>query len=163
MRLAVLVASLLALPAIAAPHVMDAWVRALPASAPTSAAFLTLHNPDKTANALVAASSSAAGRIELHRHELRDGVVQMRQLSEIALPAGEQVTLAPGGLHLMLLDLKQPLVAGQSIDLTLKFADGSEQELRAPITKASRYHSVAADEHHHHHQDAADEDHHHHH
>ena len=147
MRVAVVLASLLALPALAAPHVMDVWVRALPPTAPTTAAFMTIHNPDNGANALVAASSSVAGRVELHSHELVDGVARMRQLAQIPLPAGEQVKLAPGGLHLMLFNLKQPLAAGQSIDLELQFADGSRQTLNAPIKKAP---DAPTDGHHHH-------------
>ncbi len=147
MRVAVVLASLLALPALAAPHVMDAWVRALPATAPTTAAFMRIHNPDNAANALVAASSSAAGRVELHDHELVDGVARMRQLAQIPLPAGEQVKLAPGGLHLMLLNLKQPLAAGQNIELRLQFADGSSQTLTVPVKAAP---DAAVDSHHHH-------------
>lgn len=147
MRVAVVFASLLALPALAAPHVMDAWVRALPAAAPTTAAFMTIHNPDKAANALVAASSSAAGRVELHNHELVDGVARMRQLSQIPLPAGEQVKLAPGGMHLMLFNLTQPLAAGQTIELQLQFADGSQQTVTAPVKAAPD--SAAAGHHHH--------------
>lgn len=84
--------------------------------------FLTLTNTGQQPDVLLSASSPAAGQIEIHQSSLAKGVMQMRAVSQgVALPVGQAVTLAPGGLHLMLFQLREPLVEGQSLPLTLHF------------------------------------------
>lgn len=98
--------------------VSEAWVRGTVAAQKASGAFLTLRSPDPAR--LVAASSPAAGRVEIHEMKMADGLMQMRALSTLELPAGAAVQLMPGGRHLMLMDLKAPLKAGDSVPLTLR-------------------------------------------
>ena len=113
----------------------DPYVRAVPPGQPNSASFMGLHNGDGQAHKLVDARSPAAKVVELHTHIEEDGMMKMRRVPAIDLPAGETTTLAPGGLHVMLIGLQQKLVPGEKVALTLVFEDGSEVELQAPVRK----------------------------
>jgi copper(I)-binding protein len=97
--------------------VANAWVRAPVSGQKTAAAYLEL-TADRNL-ALVAAGSPAAGRVEMHSMTMDGGVMRMRALPRVDLPAGQTVRLAPGGTHLMLLELKQPLKPGDKLPLTL--------------------------------------------
>lgn len=145
MRFALMLLSLLSLPALAALQVADPYVRVLPPGSPNTAAFMQLTNDGSAELALVAVETDVAARAELHTHQLVDGVAQMRQVAQIALPAGQTVSLQPGGLHIMLLDLKAPLKADEQVALTLILSDGS----RHPVTAIARE-LVASNAHHHH-------------
>jgi len=109
--------------------------RATPPGQPNSAAFMQLVNKGET-TALVAAKSSVADVVELHTHTNDEGVMRMRKIEKIELPAGETTVLQPGGLHVMLIGLKQPLQAGSQIDLSLEYADGSQQQVEVPVQMA---------------------------
>jgi copper(I)-binding protein len=113
----------------------DPYVRAVPPGQPNSASFMTLHNVGKKDLALVSASSSAAEVVELHTHTMEDGMMRMRKVDKIDLPAEQKTSLKPGGLHVMLIGLKQKLVPGEKIGITLSFDDGSELKLDAPVRK----------------------------
>lgn len=119
--------------------VTEAFVRATPPDAPATAAFMTLTATGSPA-ALVAARTPAATKVELHTHTEVDGMMQMRPIERIDLPANEAVHLRPGGLHIMLLGPTQPLEEGSSVDLTLVFADGREQVVNAPVRPARGHH-----------------------
>ena len=82
---------------------------------------LTITNRGRQADALIAASTPAAARVEIHHTTLVDGMARMRPLAEIPIPAGATVKIEPGGMHLMLVDLGAPLVAGKPVPLTLVF------------------------------------------
>ena len=114
-------------------QVEQPYVRAVPPGQPNSAAFMTLHNQGREGNALVGASSPAAEVVELHTHIIEEGMMKMRRVAQIELPARGAAVLKPGGLHIMLIGLKGPLTPGQTIPLTLKFADGSESTISAPV------------------------------
>lgn len=111
------------------------FARATPPGQPNSAAFMQLSNKGE-ATALVAAHSSVANVVELHTHIHDEGVMRMRKIEQIELPAGATTLLEPGGLHVMLIDLKQPLQDGSRIDLTLEYADGSMQQIEVPVRMA---------------------------
>jgi copper(I)-binding protein len=113
--------------------VHDAYVRAVPPGTPNSAAFMSIHNAADGDHALVSAASPAAKVVELHTHTMEDGMMKMRRIEKIDLPAGKRVSLEPGGLHVMLIGLTQPLKEGDKVDLTLRFDDGSEQRVSAPV------------------------------
>ncbi len=115
--------------------VEDPYVRAVPPGQPNSASFMALRNTSDQTYRLVGASSDVAEVVELHTHTLEDGMMRMRQVDHIELPAGETVSLKPGGLHIMLIGLKQKLVPDDEILLTLKFSDGSAREVSAPVRK----------------------------
>lgn len=113
---------------IAAPY-----ARAMPAGSPHSAAFMTITNQGSTDLALVGAATPVAELVELHTHRDEDGMMRMRQVERIDLPAGGTVELAPGGLHLMLIGLQTALEAGSTLPLTLTLDDGSQRELLVPV------------------------------
>jgi hypothetical protein len=101
--------------------VLDAWARASPGAATNGAAYVTLKGGDRN-DQLVAVSTPVAGTAEVHESFTENGVMKMRAGPNLPVPAGGTVTFAPGGLHIMLMGLKQPLVANQSFPLTLIFA-----------------------------------------
>ena len=115
--------------------VRDAWVREPPGGHPIAAAYMTMVNNSDMATALVSAESSAVERIEIHSMTHEDGKMRMRQVERVPLPAGGRVVLESGGLHLMLMGLSNPPRAGDSIDLTLRFADGSVRAVSASVRK----------------------------
>lgn len=102
-------------------HVRNAWARATVPGAVSGGVFLTLDNagPD---DRLVAAHTDAAGTVELHRMRMDGDVMRMEKLDDgIPVPRKSQVMLKPGGLHIMLHDLKAPLAQGASFPLQLDF------------------------------------------
>jgi copper(I)-binding protein len=113
-------------------RVKDAWVRLPPPGAKIVGAYLTLEA--KQPMTLTGAKSPAAGSVELHTMSMNNGVMQMRQIPSIALEPGKPVKLEPGGLHLMLIELKKPLKAGDivQIDLDLSPRKGKRETLRVP-------------------------------
>ncbi|MGB5734832.1 MAG: copper chaperone PCu(A)C [Thiohalocapsa sp.] len=113
--------------------VNDPYARAVPPGQPNSAVFMQLSNAGAADRALVSAASTVSEVVELHTHRMEDGMMKMRRVDQIELPAGEAVTLAPGGLHVMLIGLKQQLAPGDDVPLTLTLDDGSELSLTAPV------------------------------
>ncbi|MYM96558.1 copper chaperone PCu(A)C [Duganella vulcania] len=112
---------LAALPAFAQVTVSEAWVRGTVAAQKATGAFMTLTSAQDSR--LVGASSPAAGVVEVHEMKMVGDVMRMRQIDGLALPAGQPVQLSPGGYHLMMMQLKQPLSNGEKIPLTLEFED----------------------------------------
>ncbi|NIC06771.1 copper chaperone PCu(A)C [Billgrantia bachuensis] len=128
--------SLVSLSALADPLVVEgAQVRAVPPGSQASAAFMTLRNPGERDVVLVAAESPVAEVSELHNHENVDGVMQMRQVPQVIVPAGGSTELAPGGLHMMLIGLTAPLVEGEPVEIELQFESGESQRLEAPVKR----------------------------
>ena len=82
---------------------------------------------------LTGAETAAAGVTELHFMRMEDGVMRMRSLPSVELPAGETVQFKPGGLHVMLFELKQPLKAGEELDLVLIVEDGAGHRSRVGV------------------------------
>lgn len=113
----------------------DPYARAVPPGQSNSVVFMALSNPADADHALVAVESTVAEAAELHRHLHEDGMMKMRRVERIDLPAGDAVALSPGGLHIMLIGLKRQLEPGQSIDLTLFFEDGTRRQLDVPVRK----------------------------
>lgn len=115
--------------------VKDPYARAVPPGQPNSAVFMAISNDGADDRALLSAASGVADVVELHTHLMEDGMMKMRRVDQIDLPAGETITLAPGGLHVMLIGLKQQLQPGDDVPLTLTLDDGSELSLTAPVRK----------------------------
>ncbi len=126
-------AALFAFPALAADiKVDDAWARPTLGQARNGAAYLTITTtgaPDR----LVAASAPVAGKTELHSMTMSNNVMQMRPVDAIQVTPGTEVKLQPGGLHVMLLDLKSPLKLGDKFPLTLKFERGGEVQVQVEV------------------------------
>ena len=97
------------------------WARPTPQTVTNGAAYLTLVNQGKQVDRLLSATGDVAGTIELHTHVEEGGVMKMRPVEAIEVKPGEPVVFRPGGLHIMLVNLKQPLVEGQTFKLLLNF------------------------------------------
>ena len=110
------------------------WARATPAGAPTGAAYATLVNKSNAGDQLTAASSDVAATVQIHQMSVVKGVMEMHQLADgLAIPAGASVTLKPGSYHVMLIGLKKPLIAGETLPLTLTFANAGNISVTVPI------------------------------
>ena len=113
----------------------DAWVRGTVAHQKATGAFMRL-TAGRDAK-LVGASSPVAGLTEVHEMALDNGVMKMRAVTGLALPAGKTVELKPGGYHVMLMDLKAPIRAGEPVPLTLVLESQGGQreqvELQLPV------------------------------
>ncbi|MFM1694103.1 copper chaperone PCu(A)C [Aeromonas salmonicida] len=122
----------LAAPALAKVEAVDGYVRLLPPGSPNTAAFLVLKNDADKPVKLVAAASPEVGRAELHTHLHENGVMRMRQVESIAIPAKGEVALKPGSFHVMLFEVRE-LSQGTSFPLTLTMDDGQTLELSLPV------------------------------
>ncbi|HWL58075.1 MAG TPA: copper chaperone PCu(A)C [Paracoccus sp. (in: a-proteobacteria)] len=114
--------------------ITDAYSRATPPGAPVGGGYLTVTNNGQAEDRLVSATSPAAGRVEIHDMAMEGEVMRMRKLDDgLPLPAGEGVEMKPGGLHLMLMDLKAPLAAGESVPVTLTFEKAGQVEVNLSV------------------------------
>ena len=114
-------------------EIKDAYVRHMPPTQSVTGAFMMLVNTSDADRAAVSAQSSVAGTVELHTHIHDGGVMRMRQVDKIEVPAGGMTELKPGGFHVMLIDLKGPLELGQMVDIKFNFDDGSSAEIEAEV------------------------------
>lgn len=114
-----------------------AYARAVAPGQPNSAVFLQLQNKDSKAHALVSATSDVAAAVELHNHVNEGGVMKMRKVEKIDLPAGQTVALKPGSFHIMLIGLKKTLKVSDTVELTLGFEDSTSLKLSAPVQDVS--------------------------
>jgi len=125
--LAFLLVGLLALPAAAHRYELGTltighpWSRPTAPGMPMGVAYLTITNNGKVPDALVAASTPAAAHVEFHETTITDGMARMRPLQEVVIAPGQSVKIEPGGIHLMLVDLRSELVTGKPVPLTLEF------------------------------------------
>jgi periplasmic copper chaperone A len=113
--------------------ISDAWARPTAAGMPMGVAYFVVRNDGAVPDAIVAASTPAAARVEFHRTTLAGGVARMRPLAEIAVPARSRVMVEPGGIHLMLVDLAAPLVAGARVPLVLVFRNAGKVEVSVVV------------------------------
>ena len=99
-----------------------AWTRATPPNAQVAGGFLMISNKGAADDRLLGGSSAVAERIEVHEMTMEGDVMKMRPLSDgLTVPAGGSVELKPGGYHLMMMGLKQPLKQGEMLDVALEF------------------------------------------
>ncbi|MBT9503043.1 MAG: copper chaperone PCu(A)C [Burkholderiaceae bacterium] len=119
--LATLLGAALMATASAQVTVKDPWVRATVAQQKATGAFMQLTAAKDTR--LVSVSTSLTAMAEVHEMAMDNNVMKMRQIPALDLPAGKAVELKPGGYHLMLMDLKQQVKAGDTVPLTLVFED----------------------------------------
>jgi len=116
-------------------RVVNPWTRAA-GQGMQGAGFFIIRNTAAEPDRLVSATSPAAGRMELHTH-IRDGdVMRMRPVNDIPVPANGEVTLQPGGLHLMLIGLTRPMEVGQTIPVTLNFERAGEVTIQVSVQAA---------------------------
>lgn len=125
-----------ATPLVAQPPAVtasDVWVREAPAGRNVTAVFLELRNAGRVDRQLVRGSTPAADTLELHEMKRDGGMMRMAPVTQITVPASGSVSLRPGGLHLMLFGVKQPLAPSDTIPVTLTFDDGSTLAVRAAV------------------------------
>lgn len=136
-RFVLLTLALIAPGAMAAGVSVDnAWMRATAPGQQVAGAYLDITSPaDAT---LVGAQSPAAGSIEMHTMRMDNGVMEMREIKSLALPGNKTVKLAPGGVHLMLLDLRQPFKAGERVPIRLTFETARKKRETVEVTAQVR-------------------------
>ena len=113
--------------------IMNAWVRETDAAAKANAGYMTLINVAPEEVTLVKIESDAFEKIEMHEMATVDGLMAMRQITDLAIPANGQVQFAPGGWHLMLNGPRQHLTTGQVVDMTLVFKSGMKQQVSVNV------------------------------
>jgi copper(I)-binding protein len=114
--------------------ISQAWSRATPGGAKIAGGYLTIENKGSVADRLVGVSGDIAGKIEVHAMTMNNGVMTMRPLDKgLAIEPGQTVKLAPGGYHLMLFDLKQPLKQGDKVPVTLEFEKAGKVKLSLDV------------------------------
>ena len=122
-------------PAGGAALVRDAWVRLNPPGTTATAAYMTIRNPGGRTLRIVQAECPAARAAEFHEHRNDGGVLRMRAVPALSVEGRGETVLRPGGLHLMLIDLKARLRAGDRVPLILRFEDGTSVMVRALVKK----------------------------
>ena len=134
-RLVALAAALsLALPAAAQVAVADPWVRGTVAGQKATGVFMQLKSAGDAA--LVGATSPVAKIVEIHEMKMEGGVMKMSAVDRLPLPAGKPVDLKPGGYHVMLMDLTQPLKEGESVPVTLTIEDKAGRKTTVEVKAA---------------------------
>jgi copper(I)-binding protein len=114
--------------------ITQAWSRATPVGAKVAGAYLTVENKGAAADRLVGGSGDVAGRVEIHEMAMDNGVMKMRPLDKgLAIEPGKTVKFAPGGYHLMLLDLKTQFKQGDKVPVTLEFEKAGKVQLTLDV------------------------------
>jgi copper(I)-binding protein len=110
--------------------ITQAWSRATPGGARVAGGYLTIQNKGAAADRLIGGSADAAGKVQVHEMATSNGVMTMRPLDKgLSIEPGKTVKFAPGGYHLMLLDLKSPLKQGDKVPVTLEFEKAGKVKL----------------------------------
>jgi copper(I)-binding protein len=119
-----------------APTVHDAWARATPPGSDTAAVYLMIRG-GHDADQLVGARTPRAAMAHLHTVEMAGGMMRMRAVEKLEIPARKDVALAPQGLHLMLMGVDHPLVAGEHFPVTLHFTRGGDRVIDVQVVPAT--------------------------
>jgi hypothetical protein len=113
--------------------VMEPWSQPSPAMAGNGAVYMMLVNEGGTDDALLRVETDAAEVVELHETKMEGDMMTMSPVAKIEIPAGGSAALEPGGLHVMLINLQQELVAGEKIELTLNFEKSDPLTIEAEV------------------------------
>ena len=114
-------------------QVTQAWSRPTPPTASVGVVYFWITNSGTQADRLLELSSPIAGKAEIHESRNVQGAMQMRAVTYVNCPPGSTVKIEPGGLHVMLVGLTRPLVAGTVFALTLQFRDAGALTLQVPV------------------------------
>lgn len=115
--------------------VQDPYVRLAPPNAPATGAFMVIKNTGDKDVKVLKADNPASRVTELHTHLNENGVMKMRPVAAIEVKAKGQAVLQPGGLHVMMIDLKAPMKEGDIVPITLSFDDGSSKQVDAKVVR----------------------------
>lgn len=118
-------------------NVQSPWIRAVPPGASAAAAYALLRNDGDQALKLTQLDSDVAEHNMLHSMSMEGGVMQMRMLDALEIPAHGSVALAPGGLHLMLVGLKRELKPGDDVEIRLQLEGGQQLSVKFPVREAA--------------------------
>jgi len=117
--------------------ITQAWSRATPGGAKVAAGYLTIENKGSTPDRLIGGSADVADKVQVHEMTMNKGVMTMRPLDQgLTIEPGKIVKLAPGGYHLMILDLKSPLKRGDKVPVTLDFEKAGKVKLSLDVQAA---------------------------
>lgn len=116
--------------------IKDAWIREAHPEAKVNAGYLTLHNAGPKDMVLVEVKSQAHDKAELHEMVVKEGMMDMRRITNLSIPAGGETQLKPGAKHLMLMGPRELLTRGQKVSLTFVFQSGKEQTVSVPVMRA---------------------------
>lgn len=115
-------------------EVTDAWARPVAEGMTMGAVFLKAHNGSEQDNAIVSATTPVAETVEIHETKQDEqGRMQMRKMEKLVVSAGGNVELQPGGAHIMLIGVKQPLAAGDEFPVTLTLEDGTSETVTVAV------------------------------
>ena len=139
-RTTLLIAATIAAPLLAhsfkagALTITHPWARETAQGQVVGGGFMEIRNGGKADDRLISASAPVAAEVQLHTMTMDNGVMRMRQVKDgIAIPAGQTVTLKPGGLHIMFMGLKAPLAKGTTIPATLRFQRAGAVKVRFAV------------------------------
>jgi periplasmic copper chaperone A len=115
-------------------HIVQPWARATPKGASTGAGYMTITNNGTAPDRVSCVSSDVSAQCQIHAMNVEGGVMKMRPVEGgLEIKPGETVTLKPSGMHVMFLELKQPLQPGQTVKATFKFENAGAVDLELPI------------------------------
>lgn len=118
------------------------WARATPLSAPTGGGFLKITNTSSAPDRLISVTSPAADLVQVHEMKMDGDIMRMRKVEKgLEIPAGGTVTLAPGGIHLMMMGLNGPLKQGTSVPVTLVFEKAGRIDVELAVEAMGASHA----------------------
>jgi len=126
-----------------------AHIRATIPGTNVTSAYMSLENKSDETVVLTGASSSVSDRIEIHQHIMNNGMMSMRQVKQLSIKEQDQVILQPMGYHLMIFNVKKPLLPEENVSLTLHFANQKDVEVSIPVQSIKKE-KQAKKQHHHH-------------
>jgi copper(I)-binding protein len=118
--------------------IIDPWTRPSPTGTGNGAIYMTLMNEGEQADVLLSVETEVAEAAELHESKLEGDVMKMSPISSIEIPSGGSVSLEPGGKHIMLINLKQPLTLGEKVPLLLNFEKSGSLTVEAEIREGGK-------------------------
>jgi periplasmic copper chaperone A len=115
-------------------HISESWARATPKGASSGAGYMTVTNNGTAPDRLTCTASDAAAQCQVHTMSMENGVMKMRPVDGgLEIKPGETITLKPGNLHIMFIDLKHPLETGGAIEATLQFEKAGTVKIELPV------------------------------
>jgi len=116
-------------------NISDAWIKNLPPVVPMRAGYMTIENSTDQRIQIIGAESEVFTAVEIHETVEKDGMMSMQPVSVLTIPPGTTTQLAPGGIHLMMMQPEETLKPGDLVSVTLKFDDGNTQTMQMTVRK----------------------------
>ncbi len=116
-------------------QVNNAWIKLAPPNATTNAAYMQISNPEVQTQTIVGISTDCCAMAMLHQMQYEGDKVSMAHLDQLIIPAKSSVQLAPGGMHIMLMQARETLSLNRQVAITLEFSDGHSQTINLTVKK----------------------------